>query len=128
MKVALNTIKQNFNVRIVSCIVIAIHLNFVLAVSLTSCKNALENKVCGITCTTTDHSENVVFYKLPNTGSIVAQCVPDAGCFGPSQYNITQPDSVSTVLSFVHLREEAGEWRCVFGLTLVDLLVSWASK
>ena len=103
---------------------IAVDVN---AVSLTSCKNALENKVCGITCTTADHSENVVFYKLPNTGSIVAQCVPDAGCFGPSQYNITQPDSVSTVLSFVHLREEAGEWRCVFGLTLVDLLVSWAT-
>ena len=118
MILALNTIKHNFNLSIVSCIAIAIHLNFVLAVSLTPCSDALGNTVCGITCTTTDHSQNVAFYKLPDTGSAIAQCISGSGCFGPSQYNITQPNSVSTILSFV-------KWRCDYGLN-VDVL--WASK
>ena len=128
MKVALNTIKQNFNLSIVSCIVIAIHLNFVLAISLTPCADALENKVCGITCTTTDHSQNVAFYKLPDTGSAIAQCVPGSGCFALSGYNITQPNSVSTILSFELSRQQAIEWRCDYGLNFAVVNVTWASK
>jgi hypothetical protein len=106
--VALSTIKHNFNLSIVSCIAIAIHLKFALAVLLTSCSDALENIVCGITCTTTDHSQNVAFYKLPDTGSVIAQCISGSGCFGPSQYNITQPNPVSTILSFVHYYSNTG--------------------
>jgi hypothetical protein len=128
LKVALNTINHYFNLSIVSCIVKAIHLNFVLAISLTSCKDALENKVCGITCNTTDHSQNVAFYKLPNTGAIIAQCVPVVGCYGMSQYVITQPNSVSTILSFMHSRQQASEWRCDYGLNGTVVNVSWASK
>ena len=128
MKVALNTINQNFNLSIVSCIAKAIHLNFVLAISVTSCKDALENEECAITCNTTDHSQNVAFYKLPDTGIIIAQCVPGSGCFGPSQYNITQPNAVSTILSFMHSRQQAGEWRCDYGLNVALVNVSWASK
>lgn len=128
MIVVLNTIKQNFNLSIVSCIAIAIHLNFVLAVSLTSCNDALENTVCGITCTTLDHSQIVAFYKLSDTRSIIAQCISGFGCFGTSEYNITQPNPVSTILSFVHSRQLASEWICAYGLAFGVVNVSWASK
>lgn len=107
---------------------IAIHLNFVLALSLTSCKDPLENEVCEITCTTTDHSQNVAFSRLTDTGTVIAQCAPIVGCIGTGHYNITQPNSVSTVLSFVHSRQEAGEWKCDYGLNAVAVSVSWASK
>ena len=95
---------------------------------MTPCNDQLENGVCAITCITTDISQNVFFSKLPDTGTVIAQCVPVTGCFGLPNYNITQPNSVSTVLSFVHSRQEEGEWRCDYGLNFVVVNVSWASK
>ena len=105
-------------------LLIAVGVN---AISLTSCSDALENEVCGITCNTSDHLQNVAFYKLPDTGSVIAQCVPGSGCFGPSQYDIAQPNSVSTILSFMHSRQQASEWRCDYGLNFAVVNVSWAT-
>ena len=70
----------------------------------------------------------MAFSKVADTVVIIAQCVPVVGCIGTGHYNITQPSSVSTVLSFVHSRQEAGEWRCDYGIYDVAVSVSWASK
>jgi hypothetical protein len=94
---------------------------------LTSCYDAIENEVCGLTCTTTDHSLNVAFDRIPDT-AIIAQCVSGVGCFEMSQYNISQPDSVTTVLSFMHSRSQSDTYRCVYGSTWTSVLVHWASK
>ena len=95
---------------------------------MTSCDNPLDNKACGLICTTTDHNEIVAFYKLPSTTTINAQCTPTVACGQYQQYNITQPDSVSTILSFVHSREKLGTWRCTNGSNDVNVSVFWASK
>ena len=98
-----------------------------VALSLTSCDNPLENEVCNLTCTTTDHSQTVAFNKEPDS-SIIAQCVSGIGCFGTSQYSISQPNSVTTVLSFMHSRSNSGTWGCSYGLTSTSVSVPWASK
>ena len=98
-----------------------------LALSLTYCDDPLENEVCNLTCTTTDHSQTVAFNKEPDF-SIIAQCISAAGCDGTDPYSISQPNSVTTVLSFVHSRSIVGTWRCLYGLTLTSVSVPWASK
>ena len=96
------------------------------ALSLTSCDNPLENEVCNLTCTTTDHSLNVAFNKQPDASS-VGQCVADSDCFGSSQYSISQPNSTSTVLSFIHSRNISGLWRCSYGPMPISVSVPWAT-
>jgi hypothetical protein len=60
--------------------------------------------------------------------SIIAQCVSGVGCFGTDQYNINQPNSVTTVLSFMHSRSNSGTWRCSYGPTPTSVSVPCASK
>jgi hypothetical protein len=111
----------------ISCIFVIIQLYFFLALSLTSCDNPLENEVCNLTCTTIDHAQNVAFDKEPDI-AIIAQCLTDGRCFGSSLFNISQPNSTSTILSFIHLRNNAGTWRCSYGATPTPVSVPWASK
>ena len=98
-----------------------------LALLLTSCDNPLENEVCNLTCTTVDHLQNVAFNKQPDSSSL-AQCLSGGGCYGTDQYSISQPDAVTTVLSFIHSRNSTGTWRCSYGATPASVLVLWASK
>ena len=98
-----------------------------LGLPLTFCDDPLENEVCNLTCTTTDHPQNVAFQKEPDS-SIIAQCASDVGCFGANPYIISQPNSVTTVLSFVHSRSIVSTWRCSYGSTITSVAVPWASK
>ena len=98
-----------------------------LALSLTSCDNPLENKVCNLTCTTVDHLQIVAFNKEPDSSS-VAQCRSSGVCYGTDQYSISQPDEVTTVLSFILSRNDTGTWRCSYGATPASVPVPWASK
>ena len=96
------------------------------ALSLTSCDNPLENEVCNLTCTTIDHEQTVAFDKEPDI-AIIAQCFTDGQCFGSSLYSISQPNSMSTILSFIHLRNNTGTWRCSYGSTPTSVSVPWAT-
>ena len=96
------------------------------ALSLTSCDNPLENEVCNLTCTTIDHAQNVAFDKEPDI-AIIAQCLTDGRCFGSSLFSISQPNSTTTILSFIHLRNNAGIWRCSYGATPTSVSVPWAT-
>ena len=66
----------------------------------------------------------MAFYKLSSTTTVIAQCIPTVGCGAPSEYNLTQPDSVFTGLSFVHSREKLG----TYGSNDGDVSVFWARK
>jgi hypothetical protein len=70
----------------------------------------------------------LAFYKLPIITTAIVQCIPSVACGAYQQYNITQPDSVSTILSFVHSREKLGTWRCTYGSNNVNVSVFWASR
>ena len=111
----------------ISCIFVTIHLYFFLALSLTSCDNSLENVVCNLTCTTIDLEQSVAFDKEPDI-AIIAQCITDGRCFESSLYSISQPNSTSTILSFIHLRKNAGTWRCSYGSTPTSVSVPCASS
>ena len=85
-------------------------------------------KYVNLSAKTTDHNKTVACYRLPSTTTVIAQCIPTVACGAYQQYNITQPDSVSTILSFVYSREKLGTWRCTYRSNDVNVSVFSASK